>query len=661
MSSIAERLARDQKEISVSEFFEKNKQILGFDSSTKALIMSVKEAVDNSLDACEEASILPEIIIDLEEVEKDVYRITIEDNGPGIVPRMVPNVFGRLLYGSRFHSVRQSRGQQGIGISATVMYGQITTGKPATIRSKTEDREAAVEMDIMVNTKKNRPDKLREEFIIWDEKEHGTRIDFFMKGRYITGSQSIIEYLRQTAIVNPHAQIKFDDPRGNKFFFERSTDELPESPQKIKPHPEGVELGTMMNMAKSTEESTIYSFLTNEFTRISRRVAREILERAEVPKKAKPGGVNLAQFKRILKAVEEISIMSPPTDCLSPIGEDLIKKGLKQVLKEYNPEFYAPPATRDPEVYGGNPFLVEAGIVYGGDLPKDDQVTILRFANRVPLLYQQGAGVISKAVGDIDWRRYGLEQRGGTGIPYGPAILLVHVASTKVPFTSEAKEAIANIEDIRSEIELALRMGGRKLRTHLNKKKKRKKARKKFGIINEIIPQIAKKSASIVGKEVPSIDRTITKIMNVVWIEDSVSYDNGGHDVRIFIHNYTTKKQKFNLHAVVPNGGSLGDEISPRPKERKSNGKVTWELKDIPSAGKVEVSLDILGLDKDAIDENELYVSGINSSKVIGAEPLPGDWDIEETSEMKVEEEEIEEDEDEIDYDEVGEDLDDEQ
>ncbi|MFW5914353.1 MAG: DNA topoisomerase VI subunit B, partial [Thermoplasmatota archaeon] len=411
MSSVAERLASNQKEISVSEFFEKNRQILGFDSMTKSLIMSVKEAVDNSLDACEEADILPEILVFVEKVDTNEYKVTVEDNGPGIVANNVPNVFGRLLYGSRFHTLRQSRGQQGIGISATVMYGQITTGRPATVKSKVEGREAAVEMDIMVNTKKNKPETLNKDHRIWEGKEHGTRIEFYMKGRYVGGRQSILEYLRQTAIVNPHASIVFIDPEGKRYAFERVTESLPPSPQEIKPHPYGIELGTLMNMASSTRERTLLRFLRNDFSRISDRAAKEILEEAGLDKGTKPSLLKLEGAKRLLSAMSSARIMAPPTDCLSPIGENLIRKGLKHVLSDFNPEFYSPPVTRDPKVCSGNPFLVEAGIVHGGDLPRDQQVTILRFANRVPLLYQQGACAITKAIENVDWRRYGLEQR----------------------------------------------------------------------------------------------------------------------------------------------------------------------------------------------------------------------------------------------------------
>ncbi len=507
-TAIANKLAKSQKEISVSEFFEKNRQILGFDSPIKSLIMGVKEAVDNALDACEEAQILPDIVVKIDRVDQKEFRVTVEDNGPGIVPSSMPNVFGRLLYGSRFHAVRQSRGQQGIGISATIMFGQITTGKAATARSKVEGAEAAKEIDIIIDTKKNAPVILRESYTPWDEKPHGTRVEYYMNGRYVTGKQSVLEYLRQTAIVNPHATVTFIDPDGKRYVFERATEQMPPPTKEIKPHPDGIELGTLMNMIKSTKEKSLVKFLQNDFNRVSERVAKEICAAAAMPETTRPSNLSLESSKQLLEGIGKVKIMAPQVDCLSPIGESLIRKGLKHVLLDLKPEFYAPPVTREPKVHSGNPFLIEVGIVYGGDLPGDQQVQILRFANRVPLLYQQGACVVTKAIESTDWRRYGLEQRGGSGIPFGPAIILVHVASTKIPFTSEAKEAISSIPSIQEEIELALKACGRSLRTHLNKKERKGKTRAKFEIVQVIIPLIAEKTSQIVGKPVPDATRS---------------------------------------------------------------------------------------------------------------------------------------------------------
>lgn len=657
MSSIAEELAKKQKEISVSEFFERNRQILGFDSQVKSLIMGVKEAVDNSLDACEEASILPDILVRIEKIDKDEYKVTEEDNGPGIIKKAIPNVFGRLLYGSRFHAVRQSRGQQGIGISATVMFGQITTGKATTVRSKTANDETAWELDLIINTKKNLPEVLREEPKIWDGKEHGVRIEFFMNGRYLTGKQSVMEYLRQTAIVNPHARFTFIDPENRRIVFERAIDKLPAPTREIKPHPEGLELGTLMNMSKETKQKNMSKFLQSDFSRISDRLAKEICEKAGLnAEKKDPHALSLDETKKVITAISNVKIMAPQTDCLSPIGEALIRKGLKNVLIEVKPEFYAHPVTRDPKVNAGNPFCVEVGIVYGGELPKDQPVQILRFANRVPLLYQQGACVITKAIEATDWRRYGLEQRGGEGIPYGPAIILVHVASTKVPFTSEAKEAVANIPEIHTEIELALKICGRSLKTHLNKKETKSKTKAKFDIVQIILPLIAQKSAKIVGKPVPSLSGTITKIMNVVWIDDAVVYEKKRHKVRITIFNYTPKSQKLNLHIVVPKDSFDYTGLQFFPAEVKDDGKMTWELRSIPSTHKMDICFELKGLDQEAYDENEIYASGIDPTMVIGADPLPGDWDVKRLEIVETVTK-VEEEDEEIDYDEQKEAL----
>jgi len=627
LASIAHELAKKQKEISISEFFEKNKHILGFDSLTRALITAVKESVDNSLDACEDAGVLPEIFVQVEKLDNNEYRIVVEDNGPGIVKKQVPNVFGRLLYGSRFHTRAQRRGQQGIGVSAVVMYGQITTGKPARIRSRISDEDVAYECELILDTKKNRPQTMKEDFVIW-EKEHGTRLEINLKGKYVGGKQSIFEYLKGVAIVNPHARITFIPPDGGNIVFERSTETMPPPTREVKPHPEGVELGELLNMAKYTEATKMTSFLNTEFSRISLRVAREILDAAGVPHEQKPTRLNLDQAGAIIDAVKKVKIMAPETDCLSPIGENLIRKSLKNVLGEVKASFYAPPVTREPKVFGGNPFIVEVGIVYGGQLSKEDSVQIYRFANRVPLMYQQGACATTQAIEAVDWRRYGLEQRGGKGIPFGPAIIMVHVASTKIPFTSESKEAIANVPEIREEIELALKACARRLKTHLNKAERKSKTRVKFEIVQEIIPMIAHKSAKIVGKPVPDIAGTITKIMNVVWVDDEVTHDKKKAHVSVKMYNYTPKAQKLRLHMVLPYEKVDEKSLTMAPSEVRDGTKVTWDLKKIASTEVLELSFDLKGLGEEEYD-NELYVSGIDPASVIGVDVLPGDWDLE--------------------------------
>lgn len=636
--SVAEQLAAKQREISVSEFFERNKHVLGFDSATKALITSVKEAVDNALDACQEVGVLPEIAVELERLGKEEYRLAVEDNGPGIVKRQVPKVFGKLLYGSRFHTWSQTRGQQGLGISGAILYGQLTTGRPARIRTKTAQDDVAYEVDLLIDTKRNRPQVVHQEFRVW-EKEQGTRVEISLAGRYVTGKQSILEYLRVAAIVNPYARIAFLGPDGQRVLFDRVSTEVPRPPVEVKPHPYGVELGILLTMAKETSATKMTSFLQQEFSRISLRVAREICAEADLPGDRKPQGLKPEEAKRLLQAFRRTKVMAPPTDCLSPIGELLIRKGLRNVVGSLRPEFYAPPVTRDPAVHGGHPFQVEVGIVYGGEVPPDQPVEILRYANRAPLLYQQGACAITRAIESVDWRRYGLDQRGGRGLPYGPAILLVHVCSTRVPFTSEAKEAVAPIEEILEELVRALQESGRRLKAHMRKKARRAKTGEKFQVVKALLPRIAEKSAAIVGKPVPDISRTMTRIMNVVWIEERIAFEGGRHRVTVEVHNFTETGKRFALHAAVPLAYLDLGRVDPRPTEVEPPGKLTWKLPRIPSTERFVVTFELRGLDAGDYDETELYVSGISPQQVVGAEPLPGDWDLEPPEAAEVEEE----------------------
>lgn len=628
--SIAYKLAEKQQEISVAEFFEKNKQILGFDSRSKSLLMGVKEAVDNSLDACEEAELLPEISVKIERLEDDDYRITVEDNGPGIVHNSIPNVYGRLLYGSRFHALKQSRGQQGIGISATVMYGYLTTGKPAHVISKISgEDEVAWEMDIVVDTKNNRPLKTNDQAFTWD-RDHGTSVEFTIKGRYVTGKQSIFEYLKNTAIVNPHASVTFQDPDGKKWTFEKATEIVPPKPKEIKPHPEGMEIGDLMKYAHSSKQKDVEAFLRQDFSRVTKRIADEILEISKIRPKLQPGKLTRDNCADLIRAIGKVKIMAPQTDCLSPIGDTLIKKGLMHVMDGLRPDYYATPVTRAPKTANGNPFVVEAGIVYGGDIPSEGQINILRFANRVPLLYQQGACAITKAISDMDWRRYGLEQRGGKGIPYGPAIILVHVASTKVPFTSEGKEAIASYPEILNEVTAALRLCARNLKSHLNKIAKRSKTHAKFEIVQEILPELAKKTSEYLNRPIPNLDRTITKIMNVVWIEPT--FEKLGKKDRRFtytIYNYTNSVRNFGLHTQVPKESvNLALFTDPCFIELDDVGRAFWEVKDLQPSTSTVITFELNGDMADTFSNEDIYISGINPTIIMGAEPLPGDWGI---------------------------------
>ncbi len=502
----AESMAKAQRDISVSEFFAKNRHLLGFDNPRKALLTTVKEAVDNALDACEEAGILPEVIVRIEQIDDEHYKVGVEDNGPGIVKAQIPNIFGKLLYGSKFHRLRMSRGQQGIGISAAGMYGLLTTGQPVKITSKTK-RGKAHFYELTIDTKKNRPNIIGDEQVEWDV-GHGTKVEIEMEARYQRGRQSVDEYLRQTAIANPHVSLHYYAPDGKELHYEASIQDLPDTPKEVKPHPHGVELGVFIKMLQDSKAKTAAQFLSKSFSRVSSRVAKKVLEASGLTTRSHPNRLAQEAVKDVYKRLQEEKILAPSTDCVVPIGEDQLVAGLKQVV---DAAFYTA-VSRKPAVYRGNPFIIEAAIAYGkpetkeekqerlveeieaeasGDDNGDDGslAKVLRLANRVPLQYQQGACAITKSVVGTNWRSYGLQQGRGA-LPAGDLTIVVHMASVWVPFTSESKEAVASYPEILKELRLALQECGRRLGSHIRKTVRMRRELKKRSYIEKYIPAI---------------------------------------------------------------------------------------------------------------------------------------------------------------------------
>lgn len=480
----ADHLATKQRDISVSEFFLKNRHLLGFDNPKKSLLTTIKEAVDNSLDACEESKILPDIIVEIKQLQEDRFIVIVEDNGPGVVREQIPKIFGKLLYGSKFHSMKQARGQQGIGISAAGMYGQLTTGTAAKITSKTSPKKPAHYFEIHIDTNRNVPTILKDEVIQW-KKNHGTRVEIELEAKYLKGRHSVDDYLRQTVIANPHISLKYTSPLGEKEEYQAATKSLPVEPREIKPHPHGVELGILMKMLKSTKAKRIKAFLSHDFARVSSRMAGDILKAANISDIARPAAIAHREADNLYRAINNTKLMNPPTNCLSPIGEDNLLRGIK---KNVEADFYTA-LTRPPSVYRGNPFQIEVAIAYGGEQPKEELIDMMRFANRVPLLYQQSACAITKSIVQTAWRNYGVEQSKGA-LPTGPLLVAIHMASVWVPFTSESKEAIASYPEIMKEVKLGLQECGRRLDAFIRKGRRELEARRKKDYIRSYLPHI---------------------------------------------------------------------------------------------------------------------------------------------------------------------------
>ena len=490
-------LAKAQRDISVSEFFAKNRHLLGFDNPSKALLTTVKEGVDNALDACEEAGILPDVRVEIREISETRYGVAIEDNGPGIVRAQIPKIFGSLLYGSKFHRLRQSRGQQGIGISAAGMYGLLTTGKPISITTRTDAKKPAHHLELVIDTKRNEPRIKLDETCEWD-RPRGTRVEIELEAAYRGGQHSVDAYIRQISLANPHAQITYVPPKaeehGAEHVFARVTDEVPPETREIKPHPYGIELGVLMQMFRDTKARNVSSCLQNDFSRVSSRTAAEICKRAGVAPTRRPGEISREEAEKLHQAILATKIMAPPLDCIAPIGGELIEKALRS---EVQADFYAS-ISRRASVYRGNPFLIEVGIAYGGSLPAEEPVTVYRFANRVPLQYQQGACAITKAVASTDWKAYELQHPKGA-VPVGPMLIMVHMASVWVPFTSESKEAIAHYPEIIKEMRLAIQECGRQMAVFIRRRKREAEEAKKRAFIEKYIPQVAIGLQQILG------------------------------------------------------------------------------------------------------------------------------------------------------------------
>ena len=525
----AVEMGASQREISVSEFFTKNRHLLGFDNPRKALLTCVKEAVDNALDACEEAGILPDVVVKVEAVanggppppasQASRFRITVTDNGPGIIRQQIPPIFAKLLYGSKFHRLRMSRGQQGIGISAAGMYGQLTTGKPVQIISRTSARAPAHFFEVQIDTKKNEPLILEKKQIDW-ESPRGTQVTMEVEGRYQKGRASIDEYVEQTIIANPHVKLTYLTPEGETKEHPRTYDQIPESPREIKPHPYGIELGMLLKMLQDTKSHWLSGFLAGDFSRVSPRLAEDICKTAGLSPRARPRDVHGQAAENLYKAIQSTKIMAPPTNCLSPIGERAILSGLYQQIKG---DFYTA-VSRPPAVYRGNPFVIEAGLAYGrgpeqgqesqpkkaiplaeGETDQGDDnelARVIRYANRVPLLYQQSACVIYKSVLDTTWRNYGVSQSRGA-VPAGPMVIFVHMASVWVPFTSESKEAIAEYDEIRKEITLALRECGRRLGAFLRRRERAHSEQSRRDIFELYIEEVVESCNRLKGGRLP--------------------------------------------------------------------------------------------------------------------------------------------------------------
>ncbi len=573
------------QEISPADFFYRNRDIAGFTNPSRAIFSSLRELVENALDSSDLMNVPPEVYVRISQEESastpesgtEIYRLKIIDNGTGISARHIPSAFGQVLFGSKY-TLKQARGTFGLGGTMSILYGQITTHKPVLIKSSTGGSKI-YEYKMMIDIQRNRPLILDRKTKRNKEEWRGTIVEFSLEGDYFRAMSKILEYLKQTALVTPYANITFIDPKGRLYMFDRATRKMPPPPKETLAHPYGVDVETIQRLIRVTNCRNMLDFMQKHFHRVGkgtsisfldfagfiktsnlkklknedisrlvgaikkfkefRKVFGKISEkeievllkktkspsmldfmqanfpdvdkknilrllvasgfvRTKNPRKLRPS--EIVRLVRMMKKFDEF--LPPDASCLSPLGEDLLRAG---ILKELKPEFTAV-SQRKPSTYSGHPFIVETAIAYGGEIPKKDDFVVYRFANRIPLLYDEASDVSVKVIRSINWRRYKVS----SGMPLA---ILVHVCSTKVPYKTVGKEFIADRPEVRGEILNGIREVARRLQTFLTKREYKAKERKRLSVFSKYLPKIARFSTELAGKsDEPDIEKLLKSV-----------------------------------------------------------------------------------------------------------------------------------------------------
>ena len=521
-------MAETFEEISAADFFYRNRDIAGFTNPARAIFSSIRELVENSLDAGDNVGRPPDIYVRLsyedeekfesaleaekkteKEVEEEaaetfetgVYKLRIEDNGSGVPPRHIPSAFGQVLFGSKYR-LKQARGTFGLGGTMSLLYGQITTHKPAAVVSSTGGAKVYM-YKIAVDIQRNRPIILDRKILLNKEGWRGTIVEFSLEGDYSKAMPRILEYIKQTALVNPYANITFIDPKGRLYKFTRATTKMPPPPKETKPHPYGVDVETLQRLMRVTPCRNMVDFMKYHFHRVGDKTAHKFLEFAGIPKTKDPRKLKSEEVVRLVHMMKRFTeFLAPDASCLSPLGEDLLKTG---ILKELQPEFIAV-SQRPPSTYSGHPFIIESAVAYGGNIPKKNDFVLYRFANRIPLLYDEASDVSWRVIKAMNWRRYRVS-------PDLPIAVLVHICSTKVPYKTVGKEFIADRPEVKREILNGIRESARQLQHFLTKREYVERDKKRFSVFSKYLPKIAEFSTGLSGKKnPPDITKLLTKV-----------------------------------------------------------------------------------------------------------------------------------------------------
>jgi DNA topoisomerase-6 subunit B len=482
---------------SSAEYFSKNLQQVGFSSYTKAALTTIKEAVDNSLDACEDAGILPEISVLVEKIGEgtaknaDAIRVRVEDNGPGLEIDDVVKVFGEYLASSKFGRGRCSRGQQGIGISAVTTWAQLTSARGATVITKTKKMRKAVQCVVEVDIKHNKGVLKEKENIEWG-RDHGLACEFVIDARVqLNGEGGLLAYLNGTTLVNPHLTLRYKVPgEENADWMEvpRVTDQIPEIPDATEPHPHTMKLGEFIAHSHLFGRVSIGAWLRKGFSRVSDGVLHQLKSEGGVTKSLLDMSVDSAteeHFKKVFTTLQKVQLMAPSTKSVLSIGEAGLAKSIQRVGQV---DFFSV-VSRKPTICDFKPVLVEVAIarLLDRNLSEEEPVTLLRFANRVPLQFDKSACAMTQAAESVNWRAYGLNQPKGS-LPLGPYIVAVSVVSPFIKFKNASKETVDASDELVEEIRRTLIQAGQRLSKHIRREAKEADLEKKRQHIEMFAP-----------------------------------------------------------------------------------------------------------------------------------------------------------------------------
>lgn len=478
---------------STAEYFSKNLQQVGFSSQVKAVLTTLKEAVDNALDACEESDILPEVSILVEKAgagslkNSDQIRIRVGDNGPGIDPDDLPKVFGEYLASSKFGKGRCSRGQQGIGISAATTWAQLTSATGAKVQTKTAKMRKAIRCTVEVDIKNNKGVLKDKETLDWNQPS-GTIVEFLIDGRIqLNGEAGLLNYINGTSLVNPHLTLHYQLPEMEKVTIERVSQEVPQIPEATEPHPHTMKLGEFIAHSHLFGKTKVANWLKQGFSRIHEGVLKDLVK-AGVSKSLLERSVDALdekQFKELFSAIQNLPLMAPSTKSVLSIGEESLSKSIQRLGAV---DFFSV-VSRKPTICDFKPIQVEVAVARFEDKAgeSDAPVQVLRFANRVPLQFDKSSCAIVHAIQSVNWRSYGLGQP-REALPQGPYIIAVSIVSPFIKFKNASKETIDSSDELVEEIRRALMQAGQKLSRHIRREHKASELEEKIRHIQQFGP-----------------------------------------------------------------------------------------------------------------------------------------------------------------------------